>query len=110
MLAGLPEDAPLLRFEKHARSTNEIFGLAAKAVAHVLCRLEKAQSLGHAAGFPPPPGTSQAQPGATGGNEAAATEAYERAMAPFCGPPWWEAVATPDDVSSLELPLCLPHR
>ena len=72
LLAGLPEDAPLLRFAKHARSTNEIFGLAAKAVAHVLCRLEK---------------------------EGATTEAYERAMEPFCGPPWWEAVATPDDVT-----------
>ena len=61
---------PLARFAAHARATNEIFSLAAKAAAHVLCRLEES-------GLP----------------------GYEAAMANFDGPLWWEAVATPDDVT-----------
>ena len=60
---------------RHASTTNEIFHLAAKACALVLCQLE---------GVP--------------AEKMAPT--YEAAMAPFSAAPvWWEAVATPDDVN-----------
>ena len=61
---------PYARFVAHAQATNEIFLLAAKASALVLCQLE-----------------------------AEGEAAYEAAMAPFDGPYWWDAVATPDDVA-----------
>ena len=72
-LTNLPSE-PLPRFEAHAKQTNEIFLLAAKAVAGVLCKLE-----GMPAG-------------------AARDAAYAVAVAPYDGPLWWDAVATPDDV------------
>ena len=72
-LESLPEE-PRDRFDAHANATNEIFIMAAKAVARVLCQLD---------GVPP---------------EVRHTT-YEAAMAPYqAGLPWWDAVATPDDV------------
>lgn len=68
-LEELPNE-PLARFTAHANATNEIFLLAAKAAALVLCRLQ-------AEGLP----------------------GYEAVMAHFAGPFWWDAVATPDDVT-----------
>jgi len=66
----LPSE-PLARFVAHANATNEIFLLAAKAAALVLCR-----------------------------TEAEGASGYDAAMAPFAMEPmWWDAVATPDDVS-----------
>ena len=72
-LEDLPTE-PLARFVAHCKATNEIFGMAAKAVARVLVQLEGA----------PPEGMKVA---------------YEAAMAPFVGPRWWDAVATPDEVT-----------
>lgn len=57
------------RFVAHAKATNEIFLMAAKAVAFVLCRL------------------------LDGGSSA-----YDAALAHFEAPPWWDAVLTPEDV------------
>ena len=68
-LEELPAE-PFARFVAHANATNEIFLMAAKAVAYVLCRLE-----------------------------TEGTEGYHSAMAHFDGPLWWDAVATPDDVT-----------
>lgn len=68
-LEELPAE-PFARFVAHANATNEIFLMAAKAVAYVLCRLE-----------------------------TEGTEGYKSAMAHFEGPLWWDAVATPDDVT-----------
>ncbi len=55
----------LLRFESHARETNEVFVLAARACALVIVRMR-------------------------------AGESFERAMAPFVAPAWWDAVAVPE--------------
>jgi hypothetical protein len=73
-LEGLSALEPLPRFIAHARASNEIFEMAAKAVAQVLCKLDGV-----------PLESIQA--------------VYAEAMIPFVGPPWWEAVATPDDVT-----------
>mmetsp|Transcript_30192 Transcript_30192/g.78258 ORF Transcript_30192/g.78258 Transcript_30192/m.78258 type:complete len:468 (+) Transcript_30192:103-1506(+) len=61
---------PLERFVAHAKATNEIFLLAAKAAALVLCRFEADGMAG-----------------------------YQAAMSNFNEPVWWEAVATPDDAT-----------
>ena len=66
------EADPWQRFVTHANASNEVFLLAAKAAALVLCRVEGLEG-------------------------AALAEATGLAMAPFVGPLWWEAVATPDD-------------
>ena len=74
LLSVLPEDA-LTRFHAHASATNEIFALAGKACAMVLCALDGVPAEGMLA-------------------------AYEHAMLPFSAAPvWWEAIATPDDVA-----------
>ena len=74
-LESLRPTEPLERFMAHAKATNEIFGLAAKAAALVLCKLE---------GVP----------------TEAMHDTYLSAMAPFSGSPkWWDAVATPDEIT-----------
>jgi hypothetical protein len=76
-IESLPEE-PLARFYAHCKATNEIFGLAGKAVARVLVQL-------------------QAVPA---GDADAMKRTYEAAMAPFSqGVKWWDAVVTPDDVT-----------
>ena len=74
LLSSLPTEDPRTRFAAHASATNEIFHLAGKACAHVLCKLD---------GLPPDQ----------------IPTAYENAMKPFCGPPWWEAIPTPEEVT-----------
>ena len=76
---------PLPRFIAHAHATNEIFLLAAKATCLVLCRVESVLCLESAT--------------AAGGGASDVDAAYAEAMAPFAGPKWWDAVATPDEVT-----------
>ncbi|KAL1518799.1 hypothetical protein AB1Y20_003079 [Prymnesium parvum] len=66
--AASPASEALAKFESHAAKSNEIFLLAAKAMALVITAVNGGVSL-------------------------------ETALEPFPGPPWWEAVATPDDVT-----------
>ena len=67
-MAISPATEAIAKFEAHAGKSNEVFLLAAKAMALVFSSIE--------AGVPP-----------------------EEALEPFPGPLWWDAIATPDDVT-----------